>query len=95
MLDLGRYELRREDRSVRLEKQPMELLILLVENQGQLVTRDQIVVRLWAAPAALDTERSINTAIRKIRLALRTTRTSRVLFRRWLARGTGLSLQCV
>ena len=71
MLDLGRYELRREDRSVRLEKQPMELLILLVENQGQLVTREQIVVRLWDAPAALDTERSINTAIRKIRLALR------------------------
>jgi TolB-like protein/DNA-binding winged helix-turn-helix (wHTH) protein/Flp pilus assembly protein TadD len=71
VLDLGRYELRREDRSVRLEKQPMELLILLVENQGQLVTREQIVARLWDAPAALDTERSINTAIRKIRLALR------------------------
>ncbi len=49
----------------------MELLILLAENQGQLITREQIVVRLWDAPAALDTERSINTAIRKIRLALR------------------------
>lgn len=56
---------------MRLEKQPMELLILLVENQGQLVTREQIVTRLWDDPAAVDTERSINTAIRKIRLALR------------------------
>jgi TolB-like protein/DNA-binding winged helix-turn-helix (wHTH) protein/Flp pilus assembly protein TadD len=71
VLDLGRYELRRGDRAVRLEKQPMELLILLVENQGQLVTREQIVVRLWEAPSAVDTERSINTAIRKIRLVLR------------------------
>ena len=36
-LDLGRYELRRGDRVVKLEKSPMQLLILLVENQGQSV----------------------------------------------------------
>ncbi len=69
-LDLGRYVLVRAGRSVRLEKQPMELLILLVQKRGQLVTRDEIVARLWGEGVFLDTERSINTAIRKIRLAL-------------------------
>ncbi len=70
-LDLGSYELRRGGRSVRLQKQPMELLILLIEKQGQLVTRDEIVIRLWGAQPPADAERSINTAIRKIRLALK------------------------
>jgi TolB-like protein/DNA-binding winged helix-turn-helix (wHTH) protein/Tfp pilus assembly protein PilF len=69
-LDLARYELRRRGRAVRLERQPMELLILLVEKQEQLVTRDEIVARLWGANPSVDAERSINTAIRKIRLAL-------------------------
>lgn len=69
-LDLGRYTLMRAGRSVRLEKQPMELLILLVEKRGQLVTREEIVSRIWGNGVFLDTERSINTAILKIRFAL-------------------------
>ena len=69
-LDLVRYELRRRGRAVRLERQPMELLILLVERKEQLVTRDEIVTRLWGQNPSVDAERSINTAIRKIRLAL-------------------------
>ena len=46
-LDRGRYELRRGDSVLKLEKIPMELLVLLAEGQGQLVTRDQIVERIW------------------------------------------------
>ena len=69
-LDLVRYELRRRGRPVRLERQPMELLILLVDRKDQLVTRDEIVARFWGANPTVDAERSINTAIRKIRLAL-------------------------
>jgi TolB-like protein/DNA-binding winged helix-turn-helix (wHTH) protein len=49
----------------------MELLILLIEKQGQLVTRDEIAARLWGAEPPADAERSVNTAIRKVRLALR------------------------
>ena len=70
-LDLVRYELRRQGRAVRLERQPMDLLILLVDKKDQLVSRDEIVARLWGANPSVDAERSINTAIRKIRLALR------------------------
>lgn len=70
-LDLSRYELRRGRSVLRLEKIPMELLILLVERSQQLVSREEIVQRLWGRDVFLDTEQGINTAIRKIRLALR------------------------
>ena len=49
----------------------MELLILLLERQGELVTRDEIAGRLWGDGVFLDVEHSINTAVRKIRRALR------------------------
>ena len=70
-LDLGRYELRRQGRPLKLEKVPMELLILLAEREGQLVTREEIVQRLWGADVFVDTRQGINTAVRKIRLALK------------------------
>ncbi|HYW38429.1 MAG TPA: winged helix-turn-helix domain-containing protein [Terriglobales bacterium] len=69
-LDSGRYELRREDHVLKLEKIPMDLLTILVESNGQLVTRDQIIERIWGKDVFLDTEHGINTAIRKIRQAL-------------------------
>src|SRR5207237_7235547 len=56
---------------VKLEKVPMELLILLLEKDGHLVTRQQIIERLWGNDAFVDTEHGINTAIRKIRQALK------------------------
>ena len=49
----------------------MELLILLVEHQGELVTRAEIAHRLWSSEVFVDTEHGINTAVRKIRNLLR------------------------
>jgi TolB-like protein/DNA-binding winged helix-turn-helix (wHTH) protein/Flp pilus assembly protein TadD len=69
-LDLRGYELKRGGQPLRLEKIPMELLIFLVEHHGELVTREQIIERLWGKQVFLDTEQGINTAIRKIRQAL-------------------------
>ncbi len=68
--DRGRYELRHGSRTVKLERIPLELLFLLLEQEGQLVSREQIVAQIWGDSALLDTERSINTAIRKVRKAL-------------------------
>jgi TolB-like protein/DNA-binding winged helix-turn-helix (wHTH) protein/Flp pilus assembly protein TadD len=69
-LDLRRYELRRADGNrVKLERQPMELLIFLVERKGQLVTRDQVAAKLWPDGITVDTVPAINNAIRKIRTA--------------------------
>src|SRR5438477_1593659 len=56
---------------LKLEKAPMELLILLLEKDGHLVTRQQIIERLWGNDVFVDTEHGINTAIRKIRQALK------------------------
>jgi eukaryotic-like serine/threonine-protein kinase len=70
-LDVRAYELRRDGRSLKLERIPMELLVLLAELRGQLVTREQIVERIWGNDVYLDTDNSINGAIRKIRQVLK------------------------
>ena len=69
-LDLGRYELRRLGRRVKLEKKPMDLLIFLVARREQLVSRKEIVAKLWRSDLFVDTEPNINNIVRKIRTAL-------------------------
>jgi len=49
----------------------MELLLFLLEHRGELITRDQIVEKIWGKGVFLDTDNSINGAIRKIRQVLR------------------------
>jgi TolB-like protein/DNA-binding winged helix-turn-helix (wHTH) protein len=70
-LDCGRFELRRKGQSLRVERKPMELLILLASREGRLVTRAEIAERLWTSEIFVDTEHGINTAIRKLRYLLR------------------------
>jgi DNA-binding winged helix-turn-helix (wHTH) protein len=69
-VDLRAYQLRRAGRVLKLEPTPMELLLFLVEHRGELVSRDQIVERIWGKDVFLDTDNSINGAIRKIRQVL-------------------------
>ena len=69
-LDLGRYELRRMGRRVKLEKKPMELLIFLVARREQMVSREDIVRKLWRSDLFIDTEPNVNNIVRKIRTAL-------------------------
>jgi TolB-like protein/DNA-binding winged helix-turn-helix (wHTH) protein/Tfp pilus assembly protein PilF len=70
-LDQSRYRLLRGPRLLRMEKLPMELLILLVQRHGELVSREEIADRLWGKDVFVDIDHSINTAVRKIRLVLR------------------------
>ena len=70
-LDPRNYELRCGGRVLKLERIPMEVLLLLVEERGQLVTRDRIIERVWGKDVFLDTDNSINAAIRKIRQVLK------------------------
>ncbi|MFX1671439.1 winged helix-turn-helix domain-containing protein [Paraburkholderia sp. A2WS-5] len=69
-LDVERYQLRRAGEAVRLERLPMDLLILLATRHGELISRADIIERLWHGNPWRDTENGINTAIRKIRIAL-------------------------
>ena len=69
--DIHAYRLRRSGRILKLERIPTEILAVLVEQQGQLVSREQIVERIWGKGAFLDTDNSINGAIRKVRQVLK------------------------
>jgi DNA-binding winged helix-turn-helix (wHTH) protein len=71
VLDGSAYELRKQGRSIKVERRPMELLMLLVDRRGELVTREEIVRRLWSRDVFIDVDTSVNTVIRKIRRALR------------------------
>ena len=75
-LDISAYELRRGGQPVHLERHPMDLLILLVERRRQLVSRADIAKRLWDSSVFVDVEMGVNTAIRKLRQALRDSRDS-------------------
>jgi DNA-binding winged helix-turn-helix (wHTH) protein len=69
-LDFGRFQLSRGGNPVRLEGLPLQLLMYLVEHHRQLVTREQIASELWGKDVFVDIEQGINTAVRKIRIAL-------------------------
>lgn len=70
VLDLASFQLRRAGQPVKLEKNPLELLILLVRRRGALVTREEIVAAIWGDAVHIEVDAGINTAIRKIRQAL-------------------------
>jgi DNA-binding winged helix-turn-helix (wHTH) protein len=69
-LDPGQFALRRAGHRIRLERKPLELLILLAEKQGQLVAREEIIERVWGKDFFFDAESGINNIVRKIRGAL-------------------------
>jgi eukaryotic-like serine/threonine-protein kinase len=70
-LNVPAYELRSAGTPLKLKPIPLELLIFLVERRGELVTREQIVERIWGKGVFLDTDNSINGAISRIRQVLR------------------------
>jgi DNA-binding winged helix-turn-helix (wHTH) protein len=69
-LDVGAYALNRAGNRIKLEKIPMDLLILLVTSAGTLVERKSIQTSLWDSSVFVEHDSAINTAIRKIRQAL-------------------------
>jgi TolB-like protein/DNA-binding winged helix-turn-helix (wHTH) protein/Flp pilus assembly protein TadD len=70
-LDLRPRRLRRGSHVLKLERIPLEMLVLLVEHKDEIVTRDEIVSRVWGQGVFLDTDNSIRGAIRKLRQALK------------------------
>ena len=70
-LNCARFELLRNGSPLRVERKPLELLILLASRQGELVTRAEIAEKLWSSEVFVDTEHGINTAIRKLRHLMR------------------------
>ena len=70
-LDRRAHELRCGGSIVHLERIPFELLNLLVERRGELVTRKEILEQIWGKDVFVDGDNGINTAVHKVRLALK------------------------
>lgn len=69
-LDLRAEELRRNGMRTRLQRQPYQILALLAERAGEIVTREEIRERLWPDGTFVDFDHSLNTAVKKLRYAL-------------------------
>ncbi len=68
--DLSAGELRKSGRRIRLQEQPFQILALLLERPGEVITREEVRQKLWAADTFVDFDHSLNTAIKKVREAL-------------------------
>jgi DNA-binding winged helix-turn-helix (wHTH) protein/tetratricopeptide (TPR) repeat protein len=69
-LDPSAYSLRRGGVTLNIERIPLDLLFLLVERRGDLITRSDILDRVWGKGVFVDAENAVNTAVRKLRRAL-------------------------
>ena len=69
-LDCRSRELRKGERCVRLQEQPFEILRLMLERPGDVVTRDELRQRLWPDGTFVDFEHSLNAAVKRLRAAL-------------------------
>jgi cholera toxin transcriptional activator len=68
--DLAAGELRKNGARIRLQVQPFQVLTMLLENAGSVVTRDDLRQKVWPADTFVDFDHSLNTAVNKIREAL-------------------------
>ncbi len=69
-VDLRAGELRRSGSKVKLQEQPLQILTLLLERPGEVVTREELQKKLWPADTFVDFDHSLNAAIRRLRDAL-------------------------
>ena len=69
-LDTSLGELRRAGKPVKLQPQPMKVLVLLAQRPGQLVTRDELQAAVWGSETVVDYENGLNWSVRKIRETL-------------------------
>jgi len=69
-IDLRTGELRKHGRKIRLAGRPFQVLALLLEHPGELLTRKELQERLWSADTFVDFEHGVNAAIQTLRRAL-------------------------
>src|SRR5438128_4841327 len=69
-LDVRAGELRQGEHRIRLQEQPFQILLMLLEHPGEVVTREEIRKRLWPNDTIVEFDHSIGTAIKKLRQAL-------------------------
>ena len=69
-LDPKARELRKKGMKVRLQGQPIDILVLLLQRPGEIVTREELQKALWPADTFVDFEQGLNNAMKRLRAAL-------------------------
>ena len=69
-VDLAAGELRKNGNRIRLQEQPFQILVYLLDRTGEVVTREELRQKLWPADTFVDFDHSLNTAVNKLREAL-------------------------
>ena len=69
-VDLYACELRKQGRKIRLQKQPCEILKILLDHPGEVITREEFRSRLWSSDTFVDFDHSLNTAVMRLREVL-------------------------
>ena len=69
-MDLRSGELRRNGLKIKLQEQPFQILTILLERPGEIITREEIEKKLWSEDTFVDFEHSLATAVKKLREAL-------------------------
>jgi len=69
-LDIKAGELRRNGIKIKLQEQPLQVLVTLLEHPGQVVSREELRTALWPADTFVDFDHSLNAAIKRLRDAL-------------------------
>ena len=67
-VDLRSGELRKNGTKIKLQEKPFQVLALLLDRPGELVTREELSEKLWPADTFVDFDHSLGTAIAKLRL---------------------------
>src|ERR1700758_1293179 len=68
--DLKAGELRRSGLKVKLQEQPLQVLVVLLEHPGEVVTREELRAKLWPADTFVDFDHGLNAAVKRLRDAL-------------------------
>src|SRR5215469_12099775 len=69
-VDLQAGQLRKNGRKVKLQDQPFQILVCLLEHAGEVVTREELQQKLWPADTFTDFDHGLNNAINRLREAL-------------------------
>jgi TolB-like protein/DNA-binding winged helix-turn-helix (wHTH) protein/Tfp pilus assembly protein PilF len=69
-LDPRAGELRKKGMKIKLQGQPVEILVMLLQRPGEIVTRDELQKKLWPADTFVDFEQGLNNAMKRLRAAL-------------------------
>src|SRR5262245_55342335 len=70
-LELSGGELRKHGHRIRLQEQPLRLLVCLLENPGTVVSREELARKIWPGGTFVDYEHGLNAAVARLRQVLR------------------------